>query len=321
MNVSQESCMTRLPRSAFARRARLYPRLMLRSVLRTERRVQAFSGETTGRRIFSRGVSALLFAWMSFMLMGNDSCMGHEATDTEQIMMDTIQAIAVGSLKAPIKTARPSRGQALHVSPFLTGTDGSQTGTASFMGDFTKIAPAQGNFMLARLNDCSLDLINAVSGAGSATVTPHYDQTLHQLASLKTTGGTFPNSCAARIPGVSSGPGGWIGETQGAVMVFAGVDQTGLFFFNSNNTLTEISETSLPYASAFATADLNHDGNGDLVVINGNGASSAFVSVVLGILLCQPGFEEFIQWRILAQVTEHCCKTNHCTREIMGRLF
>jgi hypothetical protein len=264
--------------SFVSRCVRLYPRLTFQAASRTERRVRAYCSGTGGRRLLSKSVSILLFACMSVILMGNDSCNVTDDEEEEHAMLVLLSLGGTG--KGPVfgGVSKPHA-----TAPELTGTDGSQTGTASFEGNFTAITePSQGLFLLARLKDCSLDLITVNSDSDPGTATPHYEQTLHQLASLKTTAGVFPRGCVDKNTGISSRPEVGVGGTTGKVLVFAGVDATGLFVFNSNNTLTEIRETSLPYASAVATANLNGDGNGDLVVVNGSAAPNAFVSAMLG---------------------------------------
>ena len=264
--------------SFVSRRVRLYPRLTFRAVSRTESRIRAYCRGTHARRMLSKSVSILLFACMSAFVMGNNSCDDDTSQEEEHAMYVLLSLGGTG--KGPV-FGGVSKPQA--TAPELTGTDGSQTGTASFEGNFTAITePSQGLFYLARLQDCSLDLITVNSDSDPGTVTPHYEQTLHQLASLKTTADVFPHGCVDKNTGISSRPDVGVGGTTGKVLVFAGVDETGLFVINSNNTLTEIRETSVPYASAVITADLNGDSNGDLVVVNGSGAPSADVSVMLG---------------------------------------
>ena len=185
--------------------------------------------------------------------------------------------------------------------PRITGADGvTQTNTASFTGNFTSfVSPAQGYFLLQRQADCSLNLITGSSTLGGTpalpgaanilTNTPHYELTLHQLASLRTTPGLFPKGCVEKNTGLSTRRGVLVGKTQQGLEVFAGVAAAG----NNNAVFTIIMKSdvsggsvasiaSLTAASALTTADLNGDGNGDLVVVNSYNPASAFVSVALG---------------------------------------
>ena len=264
--------------SFLSRCVRFSPGLTFLAASRTQRRLRAYCSGTRARRLLSKSVSILLFACMSVILMGNDSCNVTDDAEEEHALLVLISLGGTG--KGPV-FGGVSKAHA--TAPELTGTDGSQTGTASFEGNFTAITePSQGLFLLARMKDCSLDLITVNSNSDPGTATPHYEQTLHQLASLKTTADVFPHGCVDKNTGISSRPEVGVGHTTGNVLVFAGVDATGLFVINSNNKLTEIRETSVPYASAVVTADLNGDSNGDLVVVNGSGAPNAFVSAMLG---------------------------------------
>jgi hypothetical protein len=108
-------------------------------------------------------------------------------------------AFKARSQRAP---ARNFHKQAVHKSPrpLLTGTDGSETGIADFLGNFTTItSPSQSYFLIQRQPDCSLTLFTGdSSAAGTATVTgtvPHYERTLHQLASLTTTDDVRERMC------------------------------------------------------------------------------------------------------------------------------
>jgi hypothetical protein len=277
----------------FLRRyAGLYPRLVLRcdalslqpfcrrigkSLARAEHRVCGYYTKTTPRRL-SRIVGIPLFACMSLVLMGNDSC-----NDPEPSLQYVNVMVHVGDIFRAHALPNAQRGLA---RPRLTGTDGSQTGIAAFQGNFTGIqVPSGAVFVMAREADCSLGLITVTSDSDPGTVTQHYEQTLHQLASLKTTSNVFANGCASKSTGISSNTGLFVGETTGSFLEFAGVGSSGVFLLNGNvtaGTLTETSVTALPYASAIATADLNGDGNGDLVVVNGSVAPTSFVSVMLG---------------------------------------
>ena len=85
----------------------------------------------------------------------------------------------------------------------FTGSDGSATGTASFLGNLTSITqPPQSYFVIERQSDCSLTLfIGKSSSLGSNAVTshtPHYESVLHTLASLTTKYDAYPKGCAEK---------------------------------------------------------------------------------------------------------------------------
>jgi hypothetical protein len=186
---------------------------------------------------------------------------------------------------------------AVHKSsrPQLTDSDGSQAGIASFLGNFTNIAePPPTLFLLQRQPDCSLNFVtanendNSSSSAIGFTIssnTPHYERVLHQLASLTTTDDTYPHGCEEKTTGISSRIGVYLGMPRQGIavsaMVVPGADGNVVrtrIYSSGYTTVTQNLASSPANAAGLATADLNADGNGDLVVVNYSG----FVWVMLG---------------------------------------
>jgi hypothetical protein len=197
------------------------------------------------------------------------------------------------------QTATPhvkSGHQGALAEPLLTGSDGSQTGIAKFQGNLTAItAPSGQALVLSREPDCSLSLFTGtVALTSQLTYTStgffaDYDRVLHTNAGLSSTPGTFTGGCVPPSNGLSSHRGVYVGQTTTGLLVFASI------YFNpalGNNALlvssgnTSFNWTALSFAAAGAltTADLNGDGNGDLVVVNGNngGTATAQIFVLLG---------------------------------------
>src|ERR1700722_4756440 len=106
--------------SFVSRCVRLYPRLTFPAASRTERRVRAYCSGTGGRRLLSRSVSILLFACMSVILMGNDSCNVTDDEEEEHAMLVLLSLGGTG--KGPV-FGGVSKARA--TAPELTGTDGS----------------------------------------------------------------------------------------------------------------------------------------------------------------------------------------------------
>jgi len=236
------------------------------------------------RQRMNRVLSGVLFACMSVLLMGNETCNDINGNYSPILTHLYYVILALNGIVSDnsINHAQLERESRAFVKPALAGTDGSQTGTADFAGNFTAISlPPPGLFLIARLTDCSLDLLTATSATDPGTVATHFERTLHQLASLQTTPDVFPHGCASSPAGISTSTGVWSGFTPGGVPVFAGVSQNGLYYLSSAAG-TPTSITSMPYASGVVSADLNGDGVNDLVAVNGNGAPSAFISVLLG---------------------------------------
>lgn len=180
------------------------------------------------------------------------------------------------------------------VTPQVTGSDGSQTGTANFFGNFTTISAPTGALTVFHETDCSLTL-----ATGTYTIHPNftysqtqlatnYEQVLHSEAQLTTTPDVFAKPCMQRpTPGFGSRPGAFLGTTTSGVDVFAAI---GLIYPNmvegvyvlTRNITVSLTSFQFSTAGALAAADLNKDGNGDLIVVDNATASTSHVTVLLG---------------------------------------
>jgi Bacterial Ig-like domain (group 3)/FG-GAP-like repeat len=190
------------------------------------------------------------------------------------------------------------RGRRKAVSSSNSTNGGAQQAAASFLGNLTTIlAPGAPGVFMARQPDCSLTLsaFNYEPGANwSYTltgITPHYEQTLHNEASLKTQADTFANGCKEQTLGIGSRIVVYAGKTTQGLDVFAGTHsnlaaQTNSVItvaVNSDYSLNSYSsDPSIVDAGSVATGDLNGDGNGDIIAINSDTQSGGSISVLLG---------------------------------------
>ena len=194
------------------------------------------------------------------------------------------------------QTTRPrvKANQGSLAKPLITGDNGSQTGVAKFQGNLTAItAPSGQGLVLSRQPDCSLSLFTGTVNLGSNYTSTgffaDYGRVLHTNAGLATTADVFSSGCVAPATGIGSRRGGFVGETTNGTLVFASIAYNPVLGNNSlvigSGTINFVWTTlSFSAAGTFTSADLNHDGNGDLVVVNGGGGvgSTAQVFVLLG---------------------------------------
>ena len=146
-----------------------------------------------------------------------------------------------------------------------------------------------------RQDDCSLTrfILDDTSAIQPAFTIPNYQDQLHQNSALTTTSDQFKNGCTDPTTGIGSQQGLAIGPFANGNRVLVGlsnsdvvltiINSTGSIVSTQNVLLIPASETSA-IAFTAATADLNGDGNGDIVVASSgfSGANSGQVSILLG---------------------------------------
>jgi hypothetical protein len=198
------------------------------------------------------------------------------------------------SLTPSFARAQDSFAQpAPYVSPLPHA--GTSPGVASFLGNATTISTTSQVLGLERETNCSLTLLTGNYTLGTSLtytrtgLTSNYDRTLHTEAGLTTTPGVYSGGCVSPTTGIGSRNGYFVGTTTSGLNVFAAIAYN---FTTSGNALylmtgtdaTTYNVTNFSFASALAltAADLNKDGNPDLVVANGNLTTAGSISVLLG---------------------------------------
>jgi len=174
-------------------------------------------------------------------------------------------------------------------------SSGTQPGTASFLGNFTTINDPSQAMMLVRGADCSLALVSGDYSVQSGLtytgtgINGSYERVLHNEASLTTTPGVFASGCAAPTAGFESATAAFVGTTANGINVIAIVAYSPISQGNAIDLVsgTDVSSYSLksysvPSAGLINTADLNKDGNGDIVVLNSTLTTTGSISVLLG---------------------------------------
>ena len=170
---------------------------------------------------------------------------------------------------------------------------------ANFAGNLTAVTVADTDLMvLAQQADCSLTLRDSAytfSPTGPvfsytlAGSTPHYERLLHSQAGLTTTGGTWPAGCGTRAPGAATRKFAALGTTTSGLRVYAshfydGQDEVFTAVAKGDDTFQDFN--ILPGTSTvhdLTTADLNGDGNSDLVIINDQPTSGGDVTVSISL--------------------------------------
>ncbi len=221
--------------------------------------------------------------------------LGSKAIFPGLALMMTVSVAAQQPAK-PAQIDGPEAYLGRHTKAMFNGVNGTQTGTAAFLGNSTAISAASASALsVFRRPDCSLNLVTgsySITGGGFTYAQTerdaHYELTLHNEAQLTTTPGVFASGCTLQPKaGFGSMPSVFMGTTTSGVNVFAGIGLSYSLMVNGIYMLTGTSTYSLssfgfPTAGNLTTADLNKDGNGDLVVVDSAAATTARVTVLLG---------------------------------------
>ena len=171
-------------------------------------------------------------------------------------------------------------------------------GFAPFFGNLSAVAlpasaPAADFFGLQRQPDCSLTLLefSATLNSNQTAVTvapvsqtPHYEQVIHASVPLSTTADQFPVGCLETSLGSTSLPLAVLGPGNNGFQQLASPGTNGVLTSGVNTEGTFTVPVSQPTTEPPITvlgADLNGDGNPDLISVNSDGLHAS-VTVFLG---------------------------------------
>ena len=164
-----------------------------------------------------------------------------------------------------------------------------------FTGNVTSLVPVSLNSVgygtgLLRQSDCSMTAYyvgNYLTLSGNITMEslPDYQDYLHSAAQLTTTPDQFKNGCKQTMVGAASGYEVYAGQTSSGLAIYAVVDENNNFYYGtldlSAGTQTVTQVTAIKAALSVVAADVNGDGNEDLIVADFGGTGDAGGVVVM----------------------------------------
>ncbi len=240
------------------------------------------------RRFF---LATLLLGFAGICLYG---CFGNNAglipanwnvqnpVETPAVSSNPFSQIGAGQTSAPSSIPLPPGLAALVANTSISNSSNgpnAQNGPIGLIGG------------LQRQTDCSLTYFefsynsqSALRGLTPSSQLPHYEKTLHDAVQLKTTADQFLTGCVDPTQGITSRPFLFLGAGRNgrelvAVPGASGI-VTGALMSDGTFTLPATQATPIKPISLLS-ADLNNDGNEDVVSINSNGVHSS-VTVFLG---------------------------------------
>jgi hypothetical protein len=146
-----------------------------------------------------------------------------------------------------------------------------------------------------RQDDCSLtrEILDATFVVQAPFTITNYQDGLHQASGLTTTPDQFKNGCTDLTTGIASQHAAMIGPFSNGNRLFVGLSPVSVILIiidAGNNIVSTQSATIIPAGQtsaipfSLAVADLNRDGNMDIVVASSgfSGANAGQISVLLG---------------------------------------
>jgi len=164
-----------------------------------------------------------------------------------------------------------------------------------FTGNVTSLVPVSLNSVgygtgLLRQSDCSMTAYyvgNYLTLSGNITMEslPDYQDYLHSAAQLTTTPDQFKNGCKQTMVGAASAYEVYAGQTSSGLAIYAAIDENNNFYYGTldlnagTQTVTQV--TAIKAALSVVAADVNGDGNEDLIVADFGGTGDAGGVVVM----------------------------------------
>jgi hypothetical protein len=162
---------------------------------------------------------------------------------------------------------------------------------APFFGNLSSVSVPNGQALaLQRQSDCSLTLVDFMYTLSPPSLTAmfdsqvgHYEKVIHNNAFLETAPDLFPGGCVDPTAGISARPFVYLGVASNGQTLMAGEFSSGVLLVaeKSDYSLGPVTTLATPQPPlALVSADLNKDGEPDLVSVNSDGLN-ATITVLL----------------------------------------
>jgi Bacterial Ig-like domain (group 3)/FG-GAP-like repeat len=189
---------------------------------------------------------------------------------------------------SPLKSAIVALSPLAGVKPNLVAPpsnpfQGNATSVGNDASDATAASAGVPGTVLVRQSDCSVagavytniafttmnGFTGTFSGTFTSTITPNYGSTLHNLAGLTTTAGTFANGCTDKTAGNAGHAAALLAKTTAGLYVGASTDiSNNLYIGAINPAAGTFTATRLSLTNVFSmyVGDVNSEGVGQLIV-------------------------------------------------------
>jgi len=193
-------------------------------------------------------------------------CDGTTSSSIGKAVFLGLDPLAGGVVKAPTNLFASNATSVGNAATDSTASSAGVPGTVLVrQSDCSVAAAVYTNVALTTMNGFT----GTFSGTFTATTTPNYGSTLHNLAGLTTTAGTFANGCTDRTAGNAGQGAALLTKTSVGLYVGASTDFNNNLYIGAINPATgTFTATRLSLTNVFSiyVGDVNSEGVGQLIV-------------------------------------------------------